>query len=368
MRAPNEAIGYTYTSRAEGNPFVSVRLTHIDGTPIISVPTPTLIGNELWWLGVLPGLDIFIRLALDKADLRKRILNAAAPRELRWQVRESDPLPLRRQQISIGQDNYDRLDGGRNGLGPGRTRRTIELQHTITPLSSVAGESRYIIDEVWTGRTFEVDPVTRVKTPSTDVVYPVEIDVLVEEEIAADGDDGFEGNSLWYNSYAATNNNLLDAGADTRIGFRFTSVAIPNAATIDDATFAVERAGTSSGGHTSDFAGSDEDNAAAFSDTNGPTDKTATTASLTAVNWGGTDGTDVSLDVQAIIAEITVRAEWSSGNSLALIQTTTLATGYLYLEDEADADVGAARLDVNYTAAGGSDVPVRHPYMQLYSQ
>jgi len=357
IRVKKNKIEYTYTSRTEGNPFVTVELTHVGGLPYSNPPTPQRNGNVLLWEDVTPGLDIYLVCTPDRVELRKRIKNSSADRELKWQVKESDPLPLRRQQVSLGHDNADLSEPSRDGTGPGRRQRQVELDHTITPIGGApAGENWYTIDEVWTGKTWKLN-ANRVKSLNNSVVYPVDIDVLVEEEIAADGDDGYGRATTndWNASYASTNNNVpYDAPGGDHYwpGFRFTTVAIPKGATIDSADFAVERvSGTGTLNGTLDV--SAEDNAAAWSNSNRPETKTAIGSGVS-VTWTGTASTDVTANLAVDIQSLVNRSGWASNNALAIFDTSfSGGTGYYeYLEDEADADAGAARLDINYTVSG----------------
>ena len=365
IRASKSVIGYQYVSRSQGNPSVEMLLTHINGQNTFTVPPAEIRGRELWWVDIVPGLDIFLRLMPDKAEFRKIIRAGSQARSLRWMVRRSTPSNIILPTITTGQDNLGMDDPARPpGMGPGRRRRVLEMEHAEgVPDTSVPGEVTNTFDETWTGNTWEIpDKVTREKVLSPDVSYPVEIDVTVSEQISTDADDGEERNGTWYNSYSSSNDiNLYAEGSGHHIpGWRFLNITVPKDATIDDATFLVERTRSGSSGQqvTADFNAAAEDNPAGWSNANGPTAKTPTANSpITGTPWFGTLDTDVSIDVKALIEDITTRAGWVSGNAVAFY-CSNLGGGssaYQYLEDEADSPPGSGRLIINYTSGPAPD-------------
>jgi len=348
---PND-IGYTYQSKLGG--FVSVRLVEIDGQPVGSVPNPRIDDSRIWWDAVRPDLDMYMEVGLIKLEIWKRLNSDAAPRSYTWEIEESDPPILDLKILTQGQDNDERLEPSRTGLGPGWAKRWVELLHSQTPFSTPRPSiRRYRVTETWTGRTFRYERTPeRAKEFFDDVVYPVLIDQDVSETIVADGDDGQETGTTWANSYGAATKHLIWSFGGARPGYRFQTVAIPNAATIDAATFTVYVFDLVDVASTGILAGNDVDDAPAWASSAGPNDMTATTASVNP--WTVPDATGAfASSVTAIIQEIVNRAGWVSGNDLALGVKGAQEGGYKYITDFGNGS-NIATLTVDYTAAGGS--------------
>ena len=116
-------------------------------------------------------------------------------------------------------------------------------------------------------------------------------------------------------------------GGNQEVGIRFQNVAIPQGATVTNASIQfTSRYGTDSGTTSLTIYGEDTDDASTFSSTNGDiTGRTKTSASVSWNNipaWDTIDEADAdqrTSDIKSIIQEIVDRAGWSSGNSLAII-------------------------------------------------
>jgi len=139
-------------------------------------------------------------------------------------------------------------------------------------------------------------------------------------------------------------------------GFRFTSVTIPQGATIDSATLTLTVASTSNDNPNLSIAGQAIDNAPTFAtSSNNITTRTKTTAS---VSWNGTDigtGAKDSPDIKSVIQEIINRPGWASGNSLALLVRGTTTSNFTVRAY----DFGSAfpALTIDYTAAAIGAAP-----------
>ena len=351
-------IGYQYVSKVAG--LVRVRLMAMDGKQIAAVPAPRMVGNEVFWDEVVPDLDLFLRCGVISAEIFKRIKTAAAPRSFTWEIEETDPPILNLKVITQGQDNELYLEPQRAGLGPGWARRYVEMQHTQGKFdTSVPGLRAYQVVETWTGRTFRL-----ARTPQReleffdDAVFPVLIDQDVSEAIGADGDDGDQiGTTTWENNYNGntTKHIIYNAGTVRRPGYRFQTVAIPQAATIDDATFAIFINSASGSATSGTLFGNDVDDAPAWATNAGPQNMTPTTAS-TAWNVPNGNAHDTySVSVAGIVQEIVNRAGWASGNDIGLGIQGALSGTYKYITDFGNGSEFAT-LVVNYTEGGASGI------------
>ena len=345
-------VGFTYRSFLGG--LVQVRLIGLDGRPVPLAPIPARhASNELWWEQIAPGLSIFLRSSVGTVELYKRIESPLAPRSFTWEVVESDPPILDLQVRSQGHDNADLTEPSRRGLGPGRLRRVVELTHAVGPAVSLAGgRRRYVVTETWTGRTIERDPVTNVPRLVTDAVYPILVDTAVNETIAADNDDGHQTDTTtWSVQYGSSGNHVIQFSPQRFPGYRFTTVPIPNAATIDTATLTVKVG--SGGTPTGTLFGNDVDDAPAWATNAGPNNMTTTTASV-AFAPTGASGSSYAVNVAAIVQEIVNRAGWASNNAIAFGCNGAIAgSSYRYIGDLAAGGQTEAALDITYTAAGG---------------
>lgn len=153
---------------------------------------------------------------------------------------------------------------------------------------------------------------------------------------------------------------------------RFTSVTVPNAATISSATYRMTAQGTyDAGGNTVSFLVSAEasDNAPALttdassggslrvSGAPAPTvDRPRTTAVSAA--WNQTAviiDTEYSIDVTSVIQEIVNRAGWTSGNAILIIVDTNTTTTQGEWQDYYSYDgdpTKAPKLDITYSTGG----------------
>jgi hypothetical protein len=181
--------------------------------------------------------------------------------------------------------------------------------------------------------------------------YPVTIDPDVTEEIAAAGDDGSEnqGAATWFNNANIFGNYY---GLIRNAGFRFTTVAVAQAAVIANATFKLRVTGNYQGYATGKLYGADEDSSAQWSDSIRPSNRTKTAAS-TVIPSAGSSGIK-SYDVTAVVQEIVDRAGWASGNNISLfVLNTSAGTDNTYWEAFESAGTDEAVLEITLDGGGG---------------
>jgi|GEM_PF-6466093 len=123
------------------------------------------------------------------------------------------------------------------------------------------------------------------------------------------------GSGTWYNAELEIGN--TDFGAENGY-LRWRNVTIPNGATITSAYVTLSKWSDITENLSLQIKGIDEDNTADF--TNDASSRSQTTAY---VNWAistdwSADTEKTSPDIKTVIQEIIDRAEWSSGNSLAI--------------------------------------------------
>lgn len=248
---------------------------------------------------------------------------------------------------------------GRDAVG-----RLLELIETRTP----GAGNRSTIQIEWTGRTITRAALRAAgrSVISDEATYPVVIDPVVDENIAANADDVF---SLWNNNGATfldfqTANTLVYAGRylTERFygGLRFQTVGVPAGSTINSATLTVRTTGVIAGTPDLNFYGNDVDDAPAWANPgNRVKNITQTTAVANDATW--TSDADNTVTVTSIVAEIVARAGWASGNDMAFGIFNNSGSGINFLRFAAldHATLTEARLSIDYTAAGGGGGAVR---------
>jgi hypothetical protein len=257
------------------------------------------------------------------------------------------------------------LDMIRPLVGRDSAGRLLELIETRTP-----GQGNNATIQIeWTGRTITRSALRAAgrSVTSEDVTYPVVIDPVVNENIAANADDVF---SLW----GADGANFLDfQTANTLIyvgrynterfygGLRFQTVGVPAGATINSATLTMRITGLS-GTPNLNFAGNDVDDAPAWATPgNRVKNIVQTTAVVNDATWSS--GSDNTATVTSVVAEIIARAGWASGNDMAFGIFDAAASGVNFMNFAAldHATLTEARLAIDYTAGGGGGGSVRGP-------
>lgn len=366
---PTDAVGFDYTSKLTGGT-LSVRLLEVGGSTF-SVPNGQVETGDVWWRNVATQLDFNLRVRAGYVEMFKRIRGQNAPRSFLWQITESADRSVPINHVTAGWDNADLNDVSRVDTGPGRIRRRIVMNPPVvsSETTNLDGTITYTVLEEWSGNTVALD-ANRIPSVSTDVSYPVQIDILVTENIAATADDGFQtvsGGAWDSDGYGATGDLIIydPSGAGNRYlpGWRFQTVAIPQGTTTDDATLTVVGRVNSSGtGAAATLYGNDVDDAPAWANNAGPVNMTKTTASVSFGTWGNNQAnpTTKNLNVKSICDEIFARAGWASGNDIAFgVDFTENNNGSFHYFDDLTGGGSPGVLTINYTAAGGTTLRSR---------
>lgn len=371
------SVHLDYESRVLGS--FTMRLVALDDIPVESLAlniAPKIEGSSIFWRDLMPDLDIELRFWPGRVEWFKYLNSAAAPRSLTWDVL----LPERKDRSFTLQEVSRGWDSRKTQADLSDGRRWAKMQHTSTPIS---GGVR--VREEFLNAVMDVeDPTTRVRVEKTDVLYPVIIDVEVDEDIVATADDQYD---VWAtgSSFSALNDgDLYDmvyvgtygANITRSVGFRFQGVAIPAGATIDDATLNVWVQSKNTGDDNLDceIVGAEEDDAPAWStsvghrphDMQNPT--TARSATFTFADVPAA-GNNWAIDVTAAVVQemIDDPASWVSGNDmrLALDQgTCSYYPNVVGISDYSHATNPAPNFVVNYTEGGNGanpKGPLGHP-------
>lgn len=331
-------IGFDYESRAGG--IVRVALVGIDGQNnfdrTISYDK-TRNKNRVRFADVRTDLDIVIEIGRHGVRTFRIIKSATAPRNFRWAVEYDASGASKIVSACYGKDSLD---------------LTAQTHSTdSTPQLQQNGRMRYFNDESWTGNVKVIDPVTRIPSWKDTPTYPVIMDPTVTEDIAADADDGHEANGAWVGAVSPIRIGKGN-GYTFHLGFRFTTLAIDQGATINSATLKLNYEFSQYGGGGGTLYGSAVDNAAQWSGSVKPSNRTKTTASATFARH--TTSGIKSFTVTSIVQEIINRAGWASGNSISLFALQTETTDrQTRFEDFSGAGTDEAQLEIDYTAGGG---------------
>ena len=202
-------------------------------------------------------------------------------------------------------------------------------------------------------------------------IYPVYIDTDISEQVGLGTDDCCENS---YDSSITTGYTYnyvgYDPGAygfwnDWDIGLRWQTVNIPNGSTISAAKLSIYMQ-SDNGTLEARVIGIDEDDTATWSSGSKPSDRSKTTATISAneadwSNWASDSWIDI--DISSVIKEIIDRVGWDANNDLA-VAIENLHTGgetncinsraYGY-----SGNAHGAKLDITYTAAAGGARPPR---------
>lgn len=337
----------TYSSKRGGD--VRVRLAALDGVPVSGpFPAATVVGQSVKVL-VAPQLQIELRIRTHGVELYKILLGPLAPKSLTWEVTEGGRANINFDPMTTtGRDNMSRTNRSRPDADI-LVRRGIEMTHQKSATVVVDGKNVYTVTETFTGKTRFIDPQTRARSWIDEAEYPIEIDVSITENIGANDDDGYGQNFPYWVSGSGITTKSGKNGA-----FRFQTVNVPNAATINSAVLTIRVTG-SSGSQTSTMAGENVDSAPAWANhtANAPQNMAATTATTTVnVLAAGLR----TIDVKTACQEIVNRAGWVANNHMRFgwTVTTGMTSSYMYIEEYEAAGTDEAQLDIDYTAGGAS--------------
>lgn len=148
------------------------------------------------------------------------------------------------------------------------------------------------------------------------------------------------------------------AGQYVYVGFRFVSVAIPQAATIRRAIIRLNLASINATTGTWKIAGEASDNSSAFTTDASNISGRSRTTDETAVNTLINDLADgyYEIDVTASVQEIMNRAGWSSGNALAIIAHTPSGAAMMTVSTSEHATNDDPQLEIVYSDSATSAV------------
>ncbi|MBU1235021.1 MAG: hypothetical protein KKC77_19210 [Proteobacteria bacterium] len=299
--------------------------------------------RKVKFVDCMTDLDIEVLCMPGGVEIFKILKTPTAPHSIDWEFAEDVGMTLKVKNINPEVRGWEKKAHGRD----------TELIHGKSTEVVNAGKKTYTITEDFTGRVKTIDPVTHIATWTEDAEYPIKIDVLVNEAIANELDDGsyMTAYSWWQGGLCRLWDNFTPA-------WRFQSVAIPVGATIDDPSTFKCKTGAETANRDGTFYGNDVDDAAywAYQSVNNPLTMEKTAAST--VQSGFPNYADVTIDVKDIIQEIVDRGGWAENNDIRIGVGAKAGSGNTSFYDYPDANAG--RLSINYTAgaAGGA---VRKP-------
>ena len=139
--------GVPYTASLYGVGCSEMRLLDQDGPH-------TVEGHRVWWRGIVPQTDAVLIASATRLQLHLILHGPRAPRSFRFATDNT---------LKVGgRDNIDRL-----------VERVGHEQHYELDVTH-ASEGN-VVTKAWSGRVKAVDPSTRKKSWSDDVIYPVRI-------------------------------------------------------------------------------------------------------------------------------------------------------------------------------------------------
>jgi len=211
LEALTTGVGWRHVSRRGG--WMQCELMDIDGKLVEYKGSHRVIDNQLFYDGVIPGIDMKIVAYPHKSEVFKKLTEPG--QTLRWRITKSDD-----------------FKGVFNPKTAGWNKRTERLELK----TSFDGE---VFTERWTGRVSQIaDPRTRRKKWVQATDMPVFVDAAINEEVAAaidavyqltDGTfQGFYSNTYVNVSFAATNEKKTG-------GVRFRAIGIGAGATVSAA-------------------------------------------------------------------------------------------------------------------------------------
>ena len=144
------------------------------------------------------------------------------------------------------------------------------------------------------------------------------------------------------------------------VGLRWQSINIPQATSITSAKLSIYLY-ADTGTLSANIRGIDEDNTATWSSGSRPSQRTKTSATITAneANWSNWVVQDWAyIDITSVIQEIINRGGWSANNDLAVVIEDTAGTGINYIAMRAyelDGNLHGAKLDIVFTSPVGKN-------------
>ena len=202
--------------------------------------------------------------------------------------------------------------------------------------------------------------------------FPVYVDTAIaEEKVGASSDDASASSASSKWSLTATSFYFNYDYNSKYTGHRFTSVPIPQGATIDSASFSPYIYDSTSDNVAFQMRLNDVDDAVTFAASSDTYNSRSLTA--TGVNWTADDvgaGYVASPDIKSIVQLVIDRVGWQTNNSIAII-TSSLTNGTSCRARSWDysGNASGAKFNCTYTVGGGSAIPaIMHHYRQLRSR
>lgn len=181
--------------------------------------------------------------------------------------------------------------------------------------------------------------------------YPLYLDTdMAEEQVASSTDDAYSSTTTTY--LDATTINLQNSLGTRYAGARFTSVPLPQGATIDSAAMVVYQQYASSNNDVNTVLYcEDADDTVTFASDNGPKDRARTTASVAWVqaDISGADWHN-SPDIATCVQEVVDRVGWATGNDLCVLTMAGMtADSYIIRTYDYAGNTSGPKFNCSYT-------------------
>ncbi len=330
----------------DGNKLASFHFWNEDGIerwvdyyPIDITPTgQTIIDNTITYNECFPGVDI-------KYTVHPHKLKMDIIYKTREAVREVTVTPVMSDGLTLIELEYGKL-----GF---QDTETLEVLFETTTLD--AWDSA---EEPNKSDAFHYELIDgNIKIAIDDLnwfnnlTYPVTLDpTTVTEQVPAGADDGY----IYGTSFDNSSTDLVignEFGDDCNSYARWTTVAVPQGATIDNAKVQYYINEGYAAIPTKIYF-NDVDTATSPTSYSGFTDKTKTTAY---VSWSipDTTGWNDSPDIKTVIQEVVDRSGWASGNAMMVLHLYTKGTSsycvYIYSYNQSSSY--APKLVITYTTS-----------------
>lgn len=327
VRVAKNSPSYRYTGQLGT---ISVELVAINDNPMArrelvrEAPTGALRRREsLSWQSIALDTDYQIIPTVSGCATLITLHSANAPRKWRWEIIGDDILsPI------VGHDA--------NGY----------------PLELLVTRIGEFLDVTWTGRIYDAKRLRKGARSVLPPAYPVTIDPIVNEVIPSNANDA--GSVAGFgSSFQANAANILQ-GYSTVVGsgwsgFRFTTIAIPQGATITAATLTFDISNTF-GSPSSRFYADAADNPGVWATTDRMKNITKTAAFAAFAPIVTTNG--FTIGATSVVQEIISRTGWSSNNAMRFAgfnQAGIGADNSAAIAALDHATLTEARLDITYT-------------------
>lgn len=316
-----DKIGFKFEMRTGGKIETYLKDIGVD----FKRTTPIIEENKITFPEIVEDLDIVFIILPQRVKTLRILKSATAPRVFEWDCR-------------IDSGHEDKIDT--DLFGTDASGKELEL-------SCSKVDNSYI--ETWTGKVKVRDLVTRIKSLSDEVQYPIEIDPTINSSITATANDGREYNS-WY-----SNSTVIQQHPSSRqhAGCRML-LNIPQGATISSATLGLRVSFAGGLGVSPTIYARASDNCPSFGngyDLPSVVDKTTASCVPGQINTTG----NKSLDVTSIVQEIVNRAGFVQNNYIGFtIISPNAAYGKLNIVDYQQDPSNKMSLSVTYTTASGS--------------